>query len=148
MYVCVCVCVCVCVSCSVMSNSLRYHRLQPTRLLCPWNSPGKNMGVGSHFLLQGIFLTQGSNPSLLHCRWILHCLCHQESPDIKPHNQQYQSRNLSVVLIFSKHQLLVSLNFFLFFLEGVCYFIDFCTFYYFLPSTYFGLNFLFFFLAS
>ena len=36
------------------------------RLLCLWNSPGKNTGVGCHVLLQGIFLTQGSNPSLLH----------------------------------------------------------------------------------
>ena len=35
-------------------------------LLCPWNFPGKNTGVGCHFLLQGIFLTQGSNPHLLH----------------------------------------------------------------------------------
>ena len=51
--------------------------LQPTRLLCPWNFPGKNTkvsshsllqntGVGCHFLLQGLFLTQGSNPCLLH----------------------------------------------------------------------------------
>ena len=37
---------------SVMSNSLWPHGLQPTRLLCPWNSPGKNNGVGCHFLLQ------------------------------------------------------------------------------------------------
>ena len=36
-----------------------------TRLLCPWDSPGKNTGVGCHALLQGIFLTQGSNPCLL-----------------------------------------------------------------------------------
>ena len=36
------------------------------RILCPWNFPGKNTGVGCHFLPQGIFLTQGSNPSLLH----------------------------------------------------------------------------------
>ena len=35
-------------------------------LLCPWNFPGKSIGVGSHFLLQVIFLTQGSNPGLLH----------------------------------------------------------------------------------
>ena len=35
-----------------MSNSVRPHRRQPTRLLCPWNSPGKNTGVGCHFLLQ------------------------------------------------------------------------------------------------
>ena len=50
-----------CVSHSVMSNSLRPHGLQPARLLCPWDSPGKNTGVGCHFLPQGIFLTQGSN---------------------------------------------------------------------------------------
>ena len=37
-----------------------------TRLLSPWDSPGKNTGVGCHTLLQGIFLTQGSNPCLLH----------------------------------------------------------------------------------
>ena len=37
-----------------------------TWLLCPWDSPGKNTGVGCHFLLQGIFPIQGSNPSLLH----------------------------------------------------------------------------------
>ena len=35
-----------------MSNSVRPHRWQPTRLLCPWDSPGKNTGVGCHFLLQ------------------------------------------------------------------------------------------------
>ena len=44
------------------------------------NSPGKNTGVGCHTLLQGIFLTQGSNPGLLHCRQILYCLSHQGSP--------------------------------------------------------------------
>ena len=54
-------------------------RLKPARLLCPWDSPGKNTGVGCHPLLQGIFLTQGSNPSLLHCRQILSCLSHQGS---------------------------------------------------------------------
>ena len=35
---------------------------------CPWDSPGKNAGVGFHFLLQGIFLTKGSNPGLAHSR--------------------------------------------------------------------------------
>ena len=40
--------------------------LRNCRLLCPWNSPGKNTAVGCHFLLQGIFLTQGSNLCLLH----------------------------------------------------------------------------------
>ena len=54
------------VSCSVLSDSSRSHGLQPARLLCPWNSPGKNTGVGCHSLLQGILPTQGSNLGLLH----------------------------------------------------------------------------------
>ena len=45
-----------CLHRSVVSESLQPHGLQPTRLLCPWASPGKNTGVGCHFLLQGIFL--------------------------------------------------------------------------------------------
>ena len=54
--------------------------LWPARLLCPWDSPGKNIGVGCHAILQGIFLTQGSNPGLLHCTWILYHLSLQGSP--------------------------------------------------------------------
>ena len=50
---------------------------QPTRLFCPWNSPGKNTGVGCHFLLQWIFPAQGLNTDLLHFRQILYCLSHQ-----------------------------------------------------------------------
>ena len=46
------------------------------------DSPGKNTGVGYHALLQGISPTQGLNPGLLHCTWILYCLRHQESPRI------------------------------------------------------------------
>ena len=45
----------------------------------PWNSPGHNTGVGSSSLLQGVFPTQGSNPDLPHCRWILYQLSHQEA---------------------------------------------------------------------
>ena len=48
-------------SCSIMFDSLQLYGLQPARLLCPWNFLGKNTGVGCYFLLQGIFLTQGSN---------------------------------------------------------------------------------------
>ena len=69
-----------CVSCSVVSDSLRPHGLQPARL-CPWNSSGKNTGVGSHSLLQGFFLTQESNPGLLHCRLIPYHLSHHGNPD-------------------------------------------------------------------
>ena len=56
---------------SVVSDSLRLHGLYS-----PSNSPGQNTGVGSHSLLQGIFPTQGSNPGLLHCRWIPYQLSH------------------------------------------------------------------------
>ena len=45
---------------SVASDSLRPHGLQPAKLFSPWESPGKNTGVGCHFLLQGIFLTPKS----------------------------------------------------------------------------------------
>ena len=66
---------------SLGSNSLRPHGLGPTRLLCPWDFPGHNTGVDCHFLLQGIFPTQGSNPGFLYCRQSLYCLSHQGSPD-------------------------------------------------------------------
>ena len=65
------------VSRSVLSISFQPHGLQPTRLLCSWNSPSKSTGVGSHSLFQGIFLTQGSNLGLLHCRQTLYYLSHQ-----------------------------------------------------------------------
>ena len=48
------------------------HGLQPARLLCPWDSLGNNTGVGCHFFLQGIFLTQGIEPDLLLGRQILY----------------------------------------------------------------------------
>ena len=48
----------------------------------PWNSPGQNTGVDSRSFLQGIFPTQGSNPGVLHCRWILYQLSHKGSPRI------------------------------------------------------------------
>ena len=67
---------------SVMPNSLRLHGLQPAKLLCLWNFPEKNTGVGSHSLLQGIFPTQGSNPGFPYCRQILYHLSHQGSPRI------------------------------------------------------------------
>ena len=50
---------------SVMFNSETLGTEEPARLLCPWDFSGKNIGVGCHFLLQGIFPTQGSNPRLL-----------------------------------------------------------------------------------
>ena len=63
---------------SVVSDSVWPYGLQPARLLCPWNSTGKNTGVGSHSLFQGIFLTQWLNPGILHCRQIPYYLSHHD----------------------------------------------------------------------
>ena len=63
--VCFTLCVLSCSVASVVSNSSRPHGLQTPRLLCPWDSPGKNTGVGSHALLQGICPTRGLDPRLL-----------------------------------------------------------------------------------
>ena len=59
--------------------SLQPHGLQPTSLLCPWNFPGKITGMGCHFLLQGIFPTQGSNLHLL-------CLLHWQADSLPLHH--------------------------------------------------------------
>ena len=70
-----------CVRMSVTQpNSWRCHGLSPTRLPCPWNPSGQNTGVGCHFHLQGVFLTQGLNPGLLHCRRMLYHLSYEGSP--------------------------------------------------------------------
>ena len=55
------------------------HGLQPARLFCPWDFPGKNPRMGCHFLLQGIFLTQGWNPCLL-------CLLHWQVGSLLLHH--------------------------------------------------------------
>ena len=63
----------------ILVAKLRSHGLQPTRLHCPWGFPGKNTGVNCHFLLQRIFLTQGSCPCLLHWQAGSLPLSHQEN---------------------------------------------------------------------
>ena len=69
----------------VKVKSLSRVRLFATLLTVAYQTPqsmvfpGKSTGVDCHFLLQGIFLTQGSNPDLLHCRQTLYCLSHQGS---------------------------------------------------------------------
>ena len=72
--------------CTVKSTStqstLQPQGRQPAGLLYAWDSTGKSTGVGCHFLLQGIFPTQGWNPGLLHCRRILYQLSPQGSPHI------------------------------------------------------------------
>ena len=64
---------------------------------CTWGSQGKNTGVGYHFILQGIFPTQGSNPGLLHFRQMPYLLSHQGSPGL--YRSQYK---LAVYSRYSK----------------------------------------------
>ena len=64
------------VSCSVVTDSLRPHQ-EAHQASLSMDSPGKNTGVGCHSLPQRIFLTQGSNPGLPHCRQILYRLNHR-----------------------------------------------------------------------
>ena len=69
--------------CPILVTPMDYKTCQAP---CPWDFPGKNTGTGCYFLLQGIFLTQGSNSHLLHCRWFpamqtdASPLSHQENP--------------------------------------------------------------------
>ena len=93
---------------SVVSDSQWSHGLQPTRILCPWNFPGKNSAVGSHSLLKGIFPIQGSNPDLPHCRRILYHLSHQGrmpakcsmNANIVINNQKYWAQSTFASIIW------------------------------------------------
>ena len=100
---------------SVVSDSLQSHGLQPASLLCPWDSPGKNTGVGIHSLLQGIFPAQGSNLGLLHCRQILNHLSHQGSNSLSIYIQidrQTDRYFFKVSYMIIAHYHLFPMNFF------------------------------------
>ena len=79
---------------SVMSSSLRPHGLYS-----PWISPGQNTAVGSFSLLQVIFPTQGLNPGLPYCRWILYQLSHQGSTF--PSKEQVSFNFIAAIIIYS-----------------------------------------------
>ena len=84
-------------SCSAMSNCLLPHGVYS-----PWNSPGQNTGMGtSRSLLQGIFPTQGSNPGLPHCRWILYQLSQKGSPCFSSHFASPFASLLLLLLLLS-----------------------------------------------
>ena len=68
-----------CAFCSFSFKLVRSIVIKLWYLYSPWNSPGQNTGVGSLSPLQGILPTQGSNPGLPHCRWILYQLSHKGS---------------------------------------------------------------------
>ena len=71
------------------SRSVVSDSLQPRGLYSPWNSPGRNTGVGSHSLLQWILPTQELNWGLLHCRWILYQLSFQGSPKLYTNKKNF-----------------------------------------------------------
>ena len=83
--------------CSLLCNSSQPYGLQAAKLLCPWNYPGKNTGMGCYFLLQRIFLTQRMNPHLLcllHWQVVLLPLSHLGSPIYSTGNwMQYPVKN-------------------------------------------------------
>ena len=104
-----------------MSNFLPPHGLKPVRLLYPWNFPGKNTGVGSHFLLQRIFPTQRSNPGLPNCRLSAACreacregkplkmgvaLQSQNHPTLQTHGLQQHQTSLSLTISRSLFKLM------------------------------------------
>ena len=95
---------------SVVSNFLQPYGLYPTRLLCAWDSPGKNPGVGCHFLFQGIFWTQGSNSqllSLLHWQLKSLPLTPLRRPIcsfMPPYDPDVSSKKWSFSLLFRKYQ--------------------------------------------
>ena len=82
-----------------MPDSLQHHGLQPTRLLCSWDFPGKDTGVGCHFLPQGVFPTQGLNLGLLNHRQILYWLSYKGSPCVYIKEYIYSFRFFSIILL-------------------------------------------------
>ena len=91
---------CVCMlSCSIMSDYLQLHGLYPARFLCPWDFPGKNTGVGCHFLFQGIFLTQR----------LTHTSTHTHAHSLSAKFGRFTGSRHSRKFLFS-HQLITELN--------------------------------------
>ena len=86
------------------------HGLRPSRLLYPWDFPVKDTGVGCHFLLQGIFLAQGSSPCLLHWQMDSLPLSHQGSPpdsrmpQSHPHKMQPCGLMTSLVQLITQRE--------------------------------------------
>ena len=85
----------------VTSGSLRPHGLQSARLLCPWDFPGKNIRADCHFLVQRLFLTQGSNLCLLHWQADSLLLSHQGSLPIDSKVQNSVTWDIWLSLIYN-----------------------------------------------
>ena len=89
------------VSCSVVSDSLQPHGLEPARFLCPWDSPGKNISLGCHFLLQNLWeysQYQQSQPAA--SPWTHHLCMSKSNQDQKNRPANAQIDELSNVCCF------------------------------------------------
>ena len=89
------------VSAAQSCPTLRPHGWGPARLLHPWDFPGKNSGVDCYSLLQGIFLTQGSNLGLPHCQQTLYCsepLGKTELGELRPKSLCFGSLGINNIL--------------------------------------------------
>ena len=82
----------------------------PHGLYSSWNSPGKNTGMGSLSLLQGIFPTQGLNPGLPHCRWLVYQLSHQGRHSLKL-NVSKMYMDLDLYILFGSCAVITSASF-------------------------------------
>ena len=93
---------------SVMSHSLWPHALSPAKLLHQWDFSGKNTGVGCHFLLQGMFLTQRLKPCLLHYRCIIY---HQKTSWITIIHFKWSYENTVPFVLLHICRMLLDLSF-------------------------------------
>ena len=96
--------ICVCVHAKLLHSCLWPYAPQSFRLIWPWDSPGKNTGVGCYFLLQEIFLTQGSNPCLIHLlHWQADSL--PVAPSGKPHlYMEYKKQKIRMNLFINRNR--------------------------------------------
>ena len=107
---------CCCLIAMTCPALLWSHGLWPTRLLCPWDFPDENAGLGCHFLLQGIFLTQESNPCLLHWQADSLPLSYREAPKKFPGTFKVKFHNFRKSYII----FIVIYSFFLMFIHRWC----------------------------
>ena len=87
-----------------MSNSVGPHRLQPTRLFCPWNSTGRSAGVSNHSLLQGIFPTHVNNVPKVPCLVQGSLRCHPTAMDPIPDRSPLPVTPLPIACVSSRAQ--------------------------------------------
>ena len=92
-----------------MSNSVWPHRQQPTRLCCPWDSPGKNTGVGCHQKMISIFVNIIQVDNRYICEYLVQCYikCQFKGKYVVSHNERSVKKKKSVPLVTTLHRICV-----------------------------------------